>query len=195
MAYELPSLQKKIDEFNELFELGDDWNVRYVVEEDDLPDSVLVHLYDYSETLDSNEFYGIGEYGELFPRWFERFEKAVQEDTGDADFYFEPYSYSGHFTGRVYLKGQKRWSSMKKKASDGWNEDCCYDLVSVLDDCYELAYEVKNCRRGSYCRGAGDTYESLGNYAARLGRRLIEAGEDIVALYGDLTAEEIDDMD
>jgi len=113
MAYELPSLQKKIDEFNELFELDDDWNVRYVVDEDDYGDSILIHLYDYSETLDSDEFYGVGAYGELFPRWFERFEKAVREDTGDDEFYLEPYSYSGHFIGRAYLKGQKRWSSMK----------------------------------------------------------------------------------
>lgn len=340
MAYELPSLQKKIDEFNELFELDGDWNVRYVVEEDDYDDSVLVHLYDYSETLDSDEFYGVGAYGELFPRWFERFEKAVQEDTGDAEFYFEPYSYSGHFTGRAHLKGQKRWSStkkarlingypwegpgqytivdavhgetmsewfdnevefeeflgdfddddphsewevyfdgesayaskramrnkklavekrawtaeevareyeyyvggqislddaqeiawildetgadisevlsefvgledayasrkamrnmklsMKKKASDGWDNEICEDLVACLELCSELEYEIKHCVRGAYCREAGDTYESLGTYALALGKSLQDAGETLCDEYGDLTSEEIDEMD
>lgn len=84
---------------------------------------------------------------------------------------------------------------MRKRASDGWNEDFCYELIDVLNDCYKLSYEVEHCRRGAYCREVGDTYESLGNYAVKLGERLIEAGEDISAMYGDLTAEEIDDMD
>ena len=205
-SYELPTLQREIDKFNQEFDLDDEWNARYVVEEDDYDDSVLVHLYDYSETLDSDEFYGIGAYGELFPHWFERFEKAVQEDTGDAEFYFEPYSYSGHFIGRAHLKGQKRWNStkkamknrkfsMKKKASDGWDNRICEDLIACLELCSQLEYEIKHCVRGGYCREAGDTYESLGTYAVELGRSLQMDGEALCDEYGDLTADEIDDME
>ena len=85
-------------------------------------------------------------------------------------------------------------ASMRKRSSDGWDKEICENLLDVLDSCAELAYEVKNCRRGAYCYQAGDTYGSLGAYAYRLGESLMDAGSYLEDRYGDLTADEIDDM-
>ena len=45
---------------------------------------------------------------------------------------------------------------------DGWNkdDDTISDLIYLLEDFSQLEYELKNCRRGSYCL-SGDTAESL----------------------------------
>lgn len=53
---------------------------------------------------------------------------------------------------------------------DGWNEDKLYDILSTLDDIYDLQYELRSCVRGCYT--GAHTYEELQDYILRLADRL-----------------------
>ena len=68
---------------------------------------------------------------------------------------------------------------------DGWNEDKVYEVLTVTDDIYSLAYELKNCIRGCYT--GAHSYWELSNYICRLAERLQEAGENL--------ADELEDED
>lgn len=74
------------------------WNVKVEIEDDG--DSYLVWLIDYNEFLSSDNY---------TEDWIWRaaiypVESAVQKQTGDQDFYFEPYDYAGRFCGRAWKK-------------------------------------------------------------------------------------------
>ena len=45
---------------------------------------------------------------------------------------------------------------------DGWNEDKLEGVIGVLDDIYNLSYELKNCIRGCYT--GAHTYKELQDY-------------------------------
>ncbi len=60
---------------------------------------------------------------------------------------------------------------------NGWNEDKVYDVLNVMDDIYDAAYELKNCVRG--CNTGAYTYKELSNVICRLAERLQEAGENL----------------
>lgn len=53
---------------------------------------------------------------------------------------------------------------------DGWNEEKVEGIIGVLDDLYNLNYEIKNCVRGCYT--GADTYEELQEYISHLADRL-----------------------
>ena len=93
----LPALDKA------LAQIRNDENLKncdfqYRVEDDGVDGSILVYLADYNEYVGSNEFY---EY-DFIQHIFNKFEKAVQKDTGDKNFYFEPYS-NVDFCGRAWV--------------------------------------------------------------------------------------------
>jgi len=60
---------------------------------------------------------------------------------------------------------------------DGWNLDKVYEVTNVMNDIYDVAYELKNCVRG--CRTGATTYSELSNVICRLAERLQEAGENL----------------
>lgn len=96
----LPHLDRVIQNSkNTEFELFDDCDFQYRVEDDGVEGSVLIWLADYNEYIGSSEFYEYSFVHDLF----ESFEKAVQKDTGDIEFMFEPYD-SVEFCGRAWLK-------------------------------------------------------------------------------------------
>lgn len=61
--------------------------------------------------------------------------------------------------------------------NDGWNTDKLDSLTSVLNDIYNLQYEIENCVRGAYT--GAHTYEELGRYIQELGNQLIQEGSYI----------------
>lgn len=67
--------------------------------------------------------------------------------------------------------------------SDGWNLDQMSDLESVLDDIYDLTYELKNCVRGAYT--GCHTYDQLSDYIKGLGERLAAEGDAITDFMQD----------
>jgi len=95
----LPHLDRAIaDSKNTELELFDDCDFHYRVEDDGVEGSVLIWLADYNEYIGSSEFY---EYS-FVKNLFKRFETAVQRDTGDIDFMFEPYD-AVDFCGRAWF--------------------------------------------------------------------------------------------
>lgn len=71
---------------------------------------------------------------------------------------------------------------------DGWNLDKLENVLDVLDEIYNLTYEIRNCRRGVYTEA--ETYGELGNYIAQLAERLGTEAEDIKNLPEDEEEEE-----
>ena len=70
---------------------------------------------------------------------------------------------------------------VKSSSEEGWNEENLYDVLTVTDKIYNLAYEIEHCVRGSYTNTA--TYENLAEYIIKLGEDLQEAGEDLLYNY------------
>lgn len=66
---------------------------------------------------------------------------------------------------------------------DGWNEEKLEGILGVLDDLYDLTYELKNCVRGCYT--GAHTYEELQSYIERKAQQLKEEAE-----YMDTTEDE-----
>ena len=73
------------------------------------------------------------------------------------------------------------------ESSDGWDESKLYDLSEILDEIYNLQYEVQNTIRGAYTNA--HTYEELGYYVHNLGSNLMDIGDEIMEI------EEEDDED
>ena len=78
------------------------------------------------------------------------------------------------------MKNHKKKRVIEKQPfgimNSGWNKD---DLADVLDWSHKISqmmYDIKNCRRGGYCREIGDTTDSLVNY---LSDRYAELGDII----------------
>lgn len=95
----LPHLDKAIaDSKNTEFELFDDCDFQYRVEDDGVDGSILIWLADYNENIGSSEYYEYSFVNDLF----KKFETAVKRDTGDIDFMFDPYD-SVEFCGRAWL--------------------------------------------------------------------------------------------
>ena len=95
--YKLPRLDQAIEDSknDDMFSRCD---FKYRVEYDGASDSYLLWLADYNEYIGSSEFY---EYSFVY-KLFKRFETAVQRDTGDKDFMFEPYD-SVEFSGVFWV--------------------------------------------------------------------------------------------
>ena len=58
---------------------------------------------------------------------------------------------------------------------DGWNEEQLGGVLSILDDLYEVSYELKNCVRGCYT--GARTYEDLQSYIKRKAQQLLYEAE------------------
>lgn len=58
---------------------------------------------------------------------------------------------------------------------DGWNEDKLEGVIGVLDDIYNLSYELKNCVRGCYT--GAHTYKELQDHINSLADRLHNEAE------------------
>lgn len=71
---------------------------------------------------------------------------------------------------------------------DGWNEEQLEGVLSILDDLYDLSYELRNCVRG--CSSGANTYEELQSYIKRKAHQLLDEAE-----WMDTTEEEYDEED
>ncbi len=62
-------------------------------------------------------------------------------------------------------------------SGEGWDTEYLYQVCEVLDEIYNLSYEIKNCVRGAYsnCK----TYEELSHYIETLGDDLARAATEI----------------
>ena len=79
---------------------------------------------------------------------------------------------------KIYEQVMSTVAKQVKKAlnesgsDDGWDENELYELVEVLDDIYNLTYEIKSCVRGAYTNAT--TYEELADHIEDLASRLEE---------------------
>ena len=80
-------------------------------------------------------------------------------------------------------------SKKLNESSDGWDESKLDELSEILDEIYNLQYEVKNTVRGAYTNA--HTYEELGYYVHNLGSNLMDVGDEIM----EMEEEEEDDED
>lgn len=71
-------------------------------------------------------------------------------------------------------------SKKLNESSDGWNESKLDELLEVLDEIYNLQYEVQNTVRGAYTNA--HTYEELGYYVRNLGSNLMDIGDEIMEM-------------
>lgn len=93
-----------------------------------------------------------------------------------------------HRTQHLFRKAKVLEESKKlNESSDGWDESKLYDLSEILDEIYNLQYEVQNTIRGAYTNA--HTYEELGYYVHNLGSNLMDIGDEIMEI------EEEDDED
>jgi len=60
---------------------------------------------------------------------------------------------------------------------EGWDEEYLDQVFEVLDDIYNLSYELKTCVRGAYTYCS--TYTELANYIGTLGENLVRAAEEL----------------
>lgn len=90
------------------------------------------------------------------------------------------------------LEGLYSVYGSRRIASDGWSQEKCRELLVQLGFAEDLAYEIRNSRRGVYVPYAGDTYASLAGYARKLGEYIIAAADDIDYMYGAMSSEDID---
>ncbi len=96
--FKLPNLDAAIEKSKHTeFELFDDCDFQYRVEDDGVKGSILIWLADYSENIGSSEFYEYSFVNDLY----KKFERAIQMDTGDKEFMLEPYD-SVEFCGRAW---------------------------------------------------------------------------------------------
>ena len=61
--------------------------------------------------------------------------------------------------------------------TESWNEEKLSEVLDVLDDMYQAAYEIRNCRRGCYT--GVKLYDDLGRYLNNLADRLCMACEPL----------------
>lgn len=54
---------------------------------------------------------------------------------------------------------------------EGWNEEKVSDVNRVLQDAYDVQYELENCVRGAFT--GCTTYQELGDYLKELAGRLM----------------------
>ena len=77
---------------------------------------------------------------------------------------------------------------------DGWDKSSLQDigLMDWFKSVEEVAYDIRNCRRGAYCRKAGTTYEELGSYLLQLADELEGIARELSQNFDD---EDYDDED
>ena len=75
---------------------------------------------------------------------------------------------------------KQQLSRKLNESSDGWDESKLYDLSEILDEIYNLQYEVQNTVRGAYTNA--HTYEELGYYVHNLGSNLMDIGDEIMEM-------------
>lgn len=86
-----------------------------------------------------------------------------------------------HRTQHLFRKARVLGESKElNESSDGWDESKLYDLSEILDEIYNLQYEVKNTIRGAYTNA--HTYEELGYYVHNLGSNLMDIGDEIIEM-------------
>lgn len=86
-----------------------------------------------------------------------------------------------HRTQHLFRKAKVLGESKKlNESSDGWDESKLYDLSEILDEIYNLQYEVQNTVRGAYTNA--HTYEELGYYVHNLGSILMDIGDEIMEM-------------
>jgi len=71
-------------------------------------------------------------------------------------------------------------SKKLNESSDGWDESKLDELSEILDEIYNLQYEVQNTVRGAYTNA--HTYEELGYYVHNLGSNLMDIGDGIMEM-------------
>lgn len=81
----------------------------------------------------------------------------------------------------------------ESRSDDGWDENELYNLIEVLDDIYNLSYEIKNCYRGAYTNV--NTYKDLADQIEDLAARLEEQASYIREIPEPEPDNEEDDID
>ena len=71
---------------------------------------------------------------------------------------------------------------------EGWNEEKVRDMIDVLQDVYEVQYELENCVKGAYT--GCTTYQDLGAYLKELAGRLSAEADGIAEQEEDPEDEE-----
>ena len=79
-----------------------------------------------------------------------------------------------------YFDESLKESIKLNESSDGWDESKLDELLEILDEIYNLQYEVKNTVRGAYTNA--HTYEELGYYVHNLGSNLMDIGDEIMEM-------------
>lgn len=71
---------------------------------------------------------------------------------------------------------------------NGWNKEKVSDVLSVLQEGYEVQYELEKCVKGSFT--GCTTYQDLGAYLKELAGRLSSEADCLFAQEEDLEDEE-----
>lgn len=68
-----------------------------------------------------------------------------------------------------------------KESSDGWDRNALQDLglMDWFKSVEEVAYDIRNCVRGAYCKSIGSTYEELGAHLLQLANDLKEIAYEL----------------
>lgn len=74
-------------------------------------------------------------------------------------------------------------------SGEGWDTEYLYQVCEVLDEIYNLSYELRNCIRGAYTHCY--TYEDLANYVGELGENLVRAADDLKEVAQDYDTEAV----
>lgn len=87
---------------------------------------------------------------------------------------------------------EEKVKRVQESKSDGWPKKVYKVLKNVLDDCYNVSYEVKNCIRGVYTNV--DTIPELAEVARTLGREWKLAASDLEYLEDEDIEEDEEDL-
>lgn len=84
----------------------------------------------------------------------------------------------------------KKQLNILNESSNGWDEEEMSELSNLLNDCYDLQYELQSCVRGAYTKC--ETYKQLSDYLRDLGERFEEQASYYETLDGPFEDEEED---
>lgn len=83
--------------------------------------------------------------------------------------------------------------ALNESSSDGWDEGELDFLTEILNQLYELKYEIESCRRGAYTNC--ETYEELAEHVHSLASALDDAAISLENMEGPFDDPEDDDFD
>lgn len=167
------------------------------IENESLQENFNIELKDYKKDEDVKDGYtfnfivnghpvsmgcwtedlGDGEYGDFIVD----FDDYSQLDFISEDELDDLWEKLGDIIETKVLKNESLKESKKlNESSDGWDESKLYDLSEILDEIYNLQYEVQNTVRGAYTNA--HTYEELGYYVHNLGSNLMDVGDEIMEM-------------